>query len=144
MRREVRPVSTPTLRPRDVDVEDSEGDGETLAPVDDTHQVGVLHVVIGFAVALAVVAFEQNGVHGIELFFGRLGAARRFGRLHGEPPEVAALGVEGSVGTIDGGKHELRLGDIDRVVVHTAEAAQRLLDWARHARYHKMSVGGTI
>ena len=71
-------------------------------------------------------------------------AARRFGRLHGELPEVAAIGVEGSVGTIDDGNHERRLGDIDRVVVLTAEAAQRLVDWACHARYHKMSVGGTI
>ncbi len=51
MRWKVRPVAPPALCPRDVDVEDTERDREALSPVDDPRQVGVLHVVVGLAIA---------------------------------------------------------------------------------------------
>ena len=103
MRWKVRSVAPPALCPRDVDVEDAERDGEALSPVDDARQVGVLHVVVGLAVALVAVAFEEYGVYGINLLFKRIGAAHGLGGLHGEPPKVVAIGVNGGTGTIERG-----------------------------------------
>ena len=109
----VRPVAPPALGPRDVDVEDAERDGEALSPVDDAQQIGVLHVVVGLAVALVAVAFEEYGVYGIDLLCERIGAPHRLDRLRGEPAKVVAIGVDRGAGTIERGKHERRLGEID-------------------------------
>ena len=128
MRWKVRPVAPPALCPSDVDVEDAERDGEALSPVDDARQVGVLHVVVGLAVAPVAVAFEEYGVYGINLLFERIGAAHGLGGLHGKPPKVLAIGVDGGTGTIERGKHERRLGEIDSRIVFAADAAQRFLD----------------
>ena len=128
MRWKVRPVAPPALCPRNVDVEDAERDGEALSPVDDARQVGVLHVVVSLAVAPVAVAFEEYGVYGLDLLFERIGAAHDFGNLHGEPPKVVAIGVNGDTGTIERGKHERRLGEIDSRIVFAADAAQRFLN----------------
>ena len=62
------------------------------------------------------------------------------------PAKVVAIVVNGSVRTIERGKHERRIGEINRVVVHVADAAQRLLDLDSgcHAMHHRTSVSGTI
>src|SRR6202035_1732160 len=59
MSREAETDAVPALRPRGMQIEDAERHRQALATVDDTHQVGVLQIVIGQLIA-AVAVFQQD------------------------------------------------------------------------------------
>ena len=54
-----QPDAVPALRARGVQIEDPERHRQPFAAVDDPHQIGVLHVVVGQLVA-AVAVFQQD------------------------------------------------------------------------------------
>ena len=126
MGREVDPGDLPALGPGGMDTEDAEGDRQAAAAVDDAHQVGVLHVVIGRGVAFVSVARENDRAQRRRPVARGDGARRGPPRLRGQAIQMSAVVVDPGVGSVEGGEDQGRVGEIDVAIVQRPDLAYLL------------------
>ena len=75
MTRKPKAFDSPPLRTRHMNVENSERNGQPFAPVDHTHQIGILQIVISLVIAPIAKVFGQ---HPLQRALGVEGGARRW------------------------------------------------------------------
>ena len=93
----------PALRSGGVEIEDAERDRQAAAAADDADQVGVLGIVVGFAVAAIVEALaegpRQRSRRRVARFARLRGRRRQLG-------EMGDVGIERHVGMVERGQGE--------------------------------------
>jgi hypothetical protein len=121
----------PSLGTRGVHVQHAESHGQAAATVDDPHQIGVLQVIVGVAVArvaeLARQGLGEDGAPapGVDDVVGpRRHGARQIG-------EVPAVVIERNARPVEGSERQRGLGDVDAVVRLGAGGVEYRVDGRR-------------
>ena len=125
MEREVEPHHMPALSAGGVNVKDAERHGQALAAVDDPHQIGVLHVLIGEGIALIAVALGQHfrECGGTRGEIG--GALGRGGSVISNLRQVIAVALERHTGTIERRQRERGSGQVDRAIILSGDGVEQ-------------------
>ena len=100
--------------------QDRQRDRQTAPAVDDADQVGIVEIVVGFAVAAVAVLPRQHVAQ--RSGPGRAPAAD----IRGEGGEMAAIGVGVDMRMIEHGKRESSTGEVDLRIFQAADLFQRL------------------
>ena len=117
VRGKVQAENAGSARTGHMEVKDAQRDRKTLPAIDHIHQVGVVHVFVGFGVAFVAMFARQQLAQGRYLHgdAGRRtdqGAGLR--RQHGE---MVAVGPDVRVRPVEGREHQRGLGQVDVRVV---------------------------
>ena len=145
---EVDAGDSPAIGAAGVDVDEPEGDRQAALAVDDAHQIGIGHVVIGHPVAVIAEITGDDVGEGLGPGAGDAGLAaggtrglgigtskgRSTGRhVLGDAGQMGAVGIKHQIRHVRGAERQGGFGQINRVVGGLSGGAQNAVELGGHA-----------